>query len=160
MAEYSSTKLTPSSTTKFPANNGNTPGYVKGSDLVTSANVKQSTGTSTTDVMSQDAVTDAINANTALINSLTKIKIIEDLFSRSWDWSTFYTYIIIGVAVDFSPWNNNLATESQLSAGDIASGTIVITDATYYNRVEVWLMVTGFATSLKGYTIRYRMYHV
>ena len=37
MAEYSTTKLTPSSTTKFPANNGNTPGYVEGADLTTKA---------------------------------------------------------------------------------------------------------------------------
>ena len=37
MPEYSSTKLTPSSTTKFPANNGNTSGYVEGADLTTKA---------------------------------------------------------------------------------------------------------------------------
>ncbi len=37
MANYSTTKLTPSSTTKFPANNGNTPGYVEGADLTTKA---------------------------------------------------------------------------------------------------------------------------
>ena len=35
MPEYSSTKLTPNSTIKFPANNGNAPGYVEGADLTT-----------------------------------------------------------------------------------------------------------------------------
>ena len=53
MAEYSSTKLTPSSTTKFPANNGNTPGYVEGADLTT-----------------KQEFTDAINAINVLYQNL------------------------------------------------------------------------------------------
>ena len=53
MAEYSSTKLTPSSTTKFPANNGNTPGYVEGADLTT-----------------KQEFTDAINAISDAIGSI------------------------------------------------------------------------------------------